>query len=83
MVLKKDRGGERFNKVRKERLQHSYDVLFSYKVLDAGYINIDMPPLIQFYSDSIRYPLRGRDDFVLRRIMLRLKLTNQAFLMDC
>ena len=83
MALKKDRSGERFNKVRKERLRHSYDVLFSYKVLDAGYINIDMPPLIQFYSDSIRYSLRGRDDFVLRRIMLRLKLTNLAFLMDC
>ena len=83
MALKKDRCGERFNKVRKGRLRHSYDVLFSYKVLNAGYINIHMPPLIQFYSDSIRYSLRGRDDFVLRQIMLRLKLTNLAFLRDC
>ena len=60
-----------------------FDVLFSYKVLNAGYINIDMPPLIQLYSDSVRYSLRGRDDFVLRRFMLRLRLSNLAFLMDC
>ncbi|CAH3149373.1 unnamed protein product [Porites evermanni] len=59
-----------------------FDVLFSYKVLNAGYINIDMPPLIQLYSDSVRYSLRGRDDFVLRRFMLRLRLSNLAFLMD-
>ena len=48
MALKKDRSGERFNKVRKERLRHSYDVLFSYKVLNAGYINIDMLLLFNF-----------------------------------
>ena len=53
-----------------------FDVLFSYEVLNAEYINIDMPPLIQFYLDSVTYSLRGRDDFLLRRIMLRLKLSN-------
>ena len=41
-----------------------------------------MPPLIQFYSDSVRYSPRGTDDFVLRRIILRLKLSNLAFLID-
>ena len=39
---------------------------FLYKVLN-GNINIDISPFIQFYSDSNRYSLRGRDDCVLKK----------------
>ena len=39
---------------------------FFYKVLN-GYISMDIYPSIQFYSDSDRYSLRGRDDCVLKK----------------
>ena len=41
------------------------DVLFFCEVLN-GYINLDVSSYIQFYSDSDRFSLRGRDELVLK-----------------
>ena len=45
-----------------------------------------LPFSLPFFPFSPETPdtqaMRGRDDFVLRRIILRLKLTNLAFLME-
>ena len=43
-----------------------FDVLFFYKVLN-GFVNIDISPLIDFYSHSDRYSLRGRDNLSLKK----------------
>ena len=39
---------------------------FFYKVLN-GFVNIDISPLIDFYSHSDRYSLRGRDNLTLKK----------------
>ena len=43
-----------------------FEVLFFYKVLN-GFVNIDISPLIDFYSHSDRYSLRGRDNLTLKK----------------
>ena len=54
-----------------EKRRFLFDVLFLYKALD-GCINIDLSTYVQFFSDSDRYPLRGKDECTLKRIMLEL-----------
>ena len=44
-----------------EQRRFLFDVLFLYKALN-GYINIDLSTYVQFFSDSDRYPLRGKDE---------------------
>ena len=41
-----------------------------YKVLN-GFINIDLSPLIAFYSHSDRHSLRGRDNLTLKKQFAR------------
>ena len=43
---------------------------FFRKVLN-GFINIDMSPLIDFYSHSDRHSLRGRDNLTLKKQFAR------------
>ena len=40
-----------------EQRRFLFDVLFLYKALN-GFINIDLFTYVQFFSDSVRYPLR-------------------------
>ena len=43
-----------------------FDVLFPYKALN-GYINIDLFTYVQFFWDSDRYPLTGKDEWTLKK----------------
>ena len=43
-----------------------FDVLFLYKALN-GYVNIDLSTCVQFFTDSDRYPLRGKDECTLKK----------------
>ena len=52
-----------------EQRRFLFDVLFLYKALN-GYINDDLFTYVQFFSDSDRYPLTGKDKCTLKRIML-------------
>ena len=45
-------------------------LLFLYKALN-GYISIDISTSIQFYTDSDRYQLRGRDELTLKKNFAR------------
>ena len=49
-----------------EQKRFLFDVLFSYKALN-GYINIDLFTYVHFFSDSDRYPLRGKDECTLKK----------------
>ena len=49
-----------------EQRRFLFDVLFLYKALN-GYINIDLSTCVQFFSDSDRYPLRGKDECALKK----------------
>ena len=44
------------------RIGASFLMSFFFKVLN-GFVNIDISPLIDFYSHSDRYSLRDRDSF--------------------
>ena len=43
-----------------------FDVLFLYKALN-DYIKFDLSTYVQFFSDSDRYPLRGKDECTLKK----------------
>ena len=43
-----------------------FDVLFLYKALN-GYVNIDLSTCVQFFTDSDRCPLRGKDECTLKK----------------
>ena len=43
-----------------------FDVLFLYKALN-DYIKFDLSTYVQFFSDSDRYPLRGKDEYTLKK----------------
>ena len=49
-----------------EQRRFLFDVLFLYEALN-GYINIDLSTYVQFFSDSDRYPLRGKDECTLKK----------------
>ena len=49
-----------------EQQRFLFDLLFPYKALD-GYIIIDLSTYLQFFSDSDRYPLRGKDECTLKK----------------
>ena len=56
---------ERLNLLSLKDRRFLFDVLFFYKILN-GYINIDISSYIEFYSDSERCSLRGRDELTLK-----------------
>ena len=58
-----------------------FDVLFFYKILN-GYINIDISSYIEFYSDSERYSLRGRDELTLKKNYARTNTFKYSFLIE-
>ena len=53
-------------------------VLFLYKVLN-GYISIGISTYIQFYTDSDRYHLRGRDELTLKKNFARTTTFKSSF----
>ena len=53
-------------------------VLFFYKIFN-GYINIDISSYIEFYSDSERYSLRGRDELTLKKNYARTNTFKYSF----
>ena len=55
-----------------------FDVLFLYKALD-GCINIDLSTYVQFFSDSDRYPLRGKDECTLKKNYARTNTLSLVF----
>ena len=57
---------DKLNLLSLEDRRFFFDVLFFYKVLN-GFVNIDISPLIDFYSHSDRYSLRGRDNLTLKK----------------
>ena len=56
----------------------SFLCTFFYKALN-GYINIDMSRCVQFYSDTARYPLRGKDSLTLKKNYARTKTFKFSF----
>ena len=57
---------KRLNLLSLEQRRFLFDVLFLYKALN-GYINIDLSTYVQFFSDSDRYPSRGKDECTLKK----------------
>ena len=57
---------KKLNLLSLEQRRFLFDVLFLYKALN-GYINIDLSTYVQFFSDSDRYPLRGKDECTLKK----------------
>ena len=58
-------GEKKLNLLSLEQRRFSFDALFLYKAL-SGYINIDLSTYVQFFLDSDRYPLRGKDECTLK-----------------
>ena len=62
-----------------EHRRFLFDVLFFiYKALN-GYINIDMSRYVQFYPDTARYPLRGKDSLTLKKNYARTNTFKFSF----
>ena len=61
-----------------EKRRFLFDVLFPYKALD-GYINIDLCIYVQFFSDSDRYLLRGKDECTLKKNYARTNTLSLVF----
>ena len=55
-----------------------FDLLSFYKASNR-YINIDMPRFVQFYSDTARYPLRGKDSLTLKKNYARTNTFKFSF----
>ena len=62
-----------------EQRRFLFDVLFLYKALN-GYINIDLSTYVQFFSDSDRYPLRGKDECTPKKNYARTNTFKFSFL---
>ena len=56
----------------------SFLCTFFYKALN-GYINIDMSRCFYFYSDTARYPLKGKDSLTLKKNYARTKTFKFSF----
>ena len=69
---------ERLNLLSLKDRRFLFDVLFFYKVLN-GYINLDLSSYIQFYSDSDRYSLRGKDELTLKKNYARTNTSKFSF----
>lgn len=73
-ILKSDDDYEvrisKLNLLSSEHRRFLFYVLFFYKALN-GYINLDMSTYVQFYSDTDRYPLRGKDSLTLKKTYAR------------
>lgn len=61
---------ERLNLLSLKDRRFLLEVFFFYKALN-GHINLDVSSYIQFYSDSERYSLRGRDELTLKKNFAR------------
>ena len=61
-----------------EQKRFSFDVFFLYKALN-GYVNIDLSTYVQFFSDSDRYPLRGKDECTLKMKFARTNTFKFSF----
>ena len=57
-------GEKKLNLLSLEQRRFSFDALFLYKALN-GYINIDLSTYVQFFLDSDRFPLRGKNECTL------------------
>lgn len=54
------------NKLSLEKRRYLSDVTFLYKAFN-GYLNIDLTPLLDFYSQADPYKFRHVDDYSLQR----------------
>ena len=62
-----------------EKRRYLFDVVFLYKVL-YGYLNIELTPLLNFYSKADPYKFRDVDDYSLKRNYSRTtKFKNSYF----
>ena len=61
-----------------EQRRFLFDVLFLHKALN-GYINIDLSTYVHFFSDSDRYPLRGKDECTLKKNYARTNTFKFSF----
>ena len=61
-----------------EQRRFLFDVLFLHKALN-GYINIDLSTYVHFFSDSDRYPLRGKDECTLKKNYARINTLSLVF----
>ena len=62
-----------------EKRRYLFDVVFLYKVLN-GYLNIELTPLLNFYSKADPYKFRHVDDYSLKRNYARTtKFKNSYF----
>ena len=62
-----------------EKRRYLFDVVFLYKVLN-GYLNIELTPLLNFYSKADPYKFTHVDDYSLKRNYARTtKFENSYF----
>ena len=69
---------KRLNLLSLEDRRFLFGVLLLYKVLN-GYISIGISTYIQFYTDSDRYHLRGRDELTLNKNFARTTTFKSSF----
>ena len=69
---------KKLNLLSLEQRRFLFDVLFLYKATD-GCINIDLSTYVQFFSDSDRYPLRGKDECTLKKNYARTNTFKFSF----
>ena len=73
-----------------EKRRYLFDVVFLYKVLN-GYLNIELTPLLNFYSKADSYKFRHVDDYSQEIIkvmiswlgLLNLKIVILTELLKC
>ena len=71
-------GEKKLNLLSLEQRRFSFDALFLYKAL-SGYINIDLSTYVQFFLDSDRFPLRGKNECTLKKNLARTNTFKFSF----
>ena len=64
-----------------EKRRYLFDVTFLYEALN-GYLNVDLSPFLNFYSQDDPYRFRHVDDYSLKTILLELLTLNTLILIE-
>ena len=62
-----------------EKRCYLFDVTFLYKALN-GYLNVDVSPFLNFYSQDDRYRFRHVDDYSLKTNFARMTIFKRVYL---
>ena len=61
-----------------EKRRYLFDVTFLYKALN-GYLNVDVSPFLNFYSQDDRYRFRHVDDYSLKMNFARTTIFKHTY----